>query len=101
MSIKATPVNQDLVVEQAKSLGDQKAKLEIQAEVLERKLEMIKASLAENEELRTKNKELLQEVMKQFEIEWTRRAEFYPNIRLGILTSAAALNAPASPKKEG
>jgi len=35
--------------------------------------------------------------MKLSDEEWSRRGEFYPDIRLEILTASAALNAP--PKK--
>jgi hypothetical protein len=97
VNIKAEIIPQDTVVNQVKELLVQKDGLDIQADVLARKLEQIKASLAENEDLRKKNTELLEQVLKQFEEESLRRAEFHPDIRLAILTSSAALNAP--PKK--
>jgi hypothetical protein len=97
VNIKAEVVPQDTVVNQVKELQTQKSGLDTQAEVLERKLEQIKASLAENDDLRTKNKELLDQVLKQFEEESLRKAEYYPDIRLAVLTASAALNAP--PKK--
>jgi len=97
MSIKADITPQETVVDQVKTLLQQKSELDIQVDVLERKLEAIKASLAENEDFKTKNKELLETMMKLFDEEWNRRGEFYPDIRLEILTASAALNAP--PKK--
>ena len=97
MSIKAEVIPQDTVVNQVKEMQIQKDALEIQADVLSRKLEQIKASLAENEDLRNKNKDLLDQVLKQFDEEWSRRAEYFPDVRLSVLTASAALNAP--PKK--
>ncbi len=97
MNIKAEIIPQDTVVNQVKELLVQKDELDIQSDVLSRKLDQIKASLAENEDLRNKNKALLEQVLKQFEEEALRKAEFYPDIRLGVLTASAALNAP--PKK--
>ena len=58
MNIKAEIIPQDTVVNQVKELLVQKDGLDIQEDVLSRKLEQIKASLAENEDLRNKNKEL-------------------------------------------
>ncbi len=97
MSIKAEIVPQDTVIEQVKTLSLQNNGLETETEVMERKLEAIKASLAENESLKKTNQELLEQVLRLFDEEWMRRAEFFPDIRLEILTSSAALNAP--PKK--
>jgi len=97
MNIKAEIIVQETVVNQVKDLQTQKDGLEVQSGVLERKLEQIKASLAENEELRNKNKSLLEEVLKLFDEEALRKAEYYPDIRLAVLTASAALNAP--PKK--
>ena len=97
MNIKAEIIPQDTVVDQVKTLSKQKEELEVQVDVLERKLEAIKASLAENDDFRSRNKELLEQVLKLSEEEWGRRAQLYPDIRLEILTSSAALNAP--PKK--
>ena len=97
MNIKAEIIPQDTVVNQVKELLVQKDGLDIQEDVLSRKLEQIKASLAENEDLRNKNKELLEQVLKQFAEEDQRKAEFYPDLRLAVLTVSAALNAP--PKK--
>ncbi len=97
MNIKAEVIPQDSVIEQVKTLSLQNNTLETETEVLERKLEAIKASLAENETLKKTNEELLAETLRLFDEEWTRRADFFPDIRLEILTSSAALNAP--PKK--
>ena len=97
MSIKSEVTPQETVVDQVKTLLQQKSELEVQVDVLERKLEAIKASLAENEDFKNKNKELLDQMMKLNDEEWNRRAHFFPDIRLEILTSSAALNAP--PKK--
>ncbi|MBU6153303.1 MAG: hypothetical protein KGP28_03275 [Bdellovibrionales bacterium] len=97
MNIKAEIIPQDAVVNQVKELQSQKNALDTQADVLERRLEQIKASLAENEELRKRNTEILELVLKQVEEEKLRSAEFYPDIRLAVLTVSAALNAP--PKK--
>ncbi|NDG85915.1 MAG: hypothetical protein EBX52_12880 [Proteobacteria bacterium] len=97
MNIKAEIIPQDTVVDQVKTLSKQKEELEVQVDVLERKLEAIQASLAENDDFRNRNKELLVQVLKLSEDEWGRRAQLYPDIRLEILTSSAALNAP--PKK--
>jgi septal ring factor EnvC (AmiA/AmiB activator) len=97
MSIKAEVVSLETIATQTKELQAQKASLETKVDVLDRKIENIKASLAENEDLKKKNQELLEQVLKLFDEEWSRRAEYYPDIRLSILTSSAALNAP--PKK--
>jgi hypothetical protein len=97
LNIKAEIIPQDTIVNQVKELLVQKDGLDIQEDVLSRKLEQIKASLAENEDLRNKNKELLEQVLKQFSEEEQRKAEFHPDIRLAVLTVSAALNAP--PKK--
>ena len=100
MTIKPLAIEQDAIVDQVKELSSEKNNLEVQIEVLERKLENIKASIAENEDLKTKNKILQEQVLKQFEEEWKRRAEYYPDIHLAILMKAAALNAAPPPKKE-
>jgi len=97
VTIKADIIPQDTVVDQVKTLSKQKSELEVQLDVLERKLDALKASLAENDDFRARNKELMEQMMKLFGEEWSRRAQFYPDIRLEILTASAALNAP--PKK--
>ena len=100
MTIKPLAIPQETIVDQVKALSTEKSALEVQIEVLERKLEGIKARIAENEDLKTKNKDLQEQVLKQFEEEWKRRAEYYPDLHLAILTKAAALNAAPPPKKE-
>ena len=97
MSIKAEVIPQEKVVEQVKELSSQKEVLEVQIEVLERRLQSLQASIAENDEFKKKNRDSLEQIMKNFGEECRRKAEFYPDIRLEVLTSAAAQNAP--PKK--
>jgi len=97
MSIKPSLVTQEAVVEQVKLLQTQKDELEVQLDQLEIRLRGIEASLAENEQLRTRNQELLTQVLQNFEDEWTRRAEFFPDLNRRILESAATL--VAAPKK--
>jgi hypothetical protein len=97
MSIKAEIIVQESVAEQAKDLLAQKENLTVQVDVLERKLEHIKASIAENDEFKRKNQELLAAVLAQFQEEWNRKQTHFPDIRLEVLTASASLNAP--PKK--
>ncbi len=94
MTAKSEIIPQEAVVDQVKTLSKQKDELEVHAEVLERKLEAIQASISENDELRNQNAALMEQTLKLFEDEWGRRAQFYPDIRLEILTVSAALNAP-------
>ncbi len=98
-TVKAQVKPQDTVVAEVKELLAKKASLETQTEVMSRKVESIKASLAENETLKKKNQELLEEVLNLFREEWIRRGSYYPDIRQQILEKSASLNAPPAPKK--
>ncbi len=97
--VKVQVKAQDTVVAEVKELLAKKVSLETQTEVMGRKVESIKASLAENETLKKKNRELLDAVLKLFQEEWVRRGSYYPDIRQQILEKSASLNAPPAPKK--
>lgn len=97
MSTQAVLITQEAVVDQVKLLETQKAEMEVELEQLENKLRSIEASLAENEQLRTKNQEMLNQTLQNFEEEWNRRPSHFPDIFLKTLESAAAL--VAAPKK--
>jgi hypothetical protein len=97
--IKVEVKVQDTVVAEVKELLARKAALETQAEVMGRKVDAIKVSIAENESLKKKNQELLSQVLNLFQEEWNRRGTFYPDIRQQILEKSASLNAPPAPKK--
>jgi hypothetical protein len=97
--IKAEVKVQDAVVAEVKELLARKAALETQTEVMARKVESIKVSLAENESLKKKNQELLSQVLNLFQEEWVRRGSYYPDIRQQILEKSASLNAPPAAKK--
>ena len=91
MSLKAVLITQEAVVDQVKQLETQKS------EMLENKLRNIEASLAENEQLRVKNQELLNQTLQNSEEEWNRQSTHFPDIYRKVLESAAAL--VATPKK--
>ena len=97
MSMKAVLITQEAVVDQVKQLETQKSEMEVELEVLENRLRGIEASLAENEQLRNKNLDLLNQTLQNFEEEWNRRTSHFPDIHRRILESAAAL--VATPKK--
>jgi SMC interacting uncharacterized protein involved in chromosome segregation len=97
MSVKPSVISQEAVVEQVKLLQAQKADLEVQLDQLQIKLKNIEASIAENDDLRSKNKTMLEQCFSQFDEEWKRRAEYFPDIRLNVLNAASTLVAP--PKK--
>ncbi len=97
MSVKPTLISQDAVVEQVKLLQTQKEEMETQLDQLEIKLKHIEASIAENDSLKTKNKQLLEQSVALFQEEWKRCADYFPEIRLKVLSSSADLVAP--PKK--
>jgi hypothetical protein len=97
MTTKPVLITEEMVAEQAKLLATQKAELEITLDQLEIRLRSIEASLAENENLRNKNQEFLTRVLQNFEDEWNRRSDYFPDIHLRMLESTAALVAP--PKK--
>lgn len=90
---------QDAVVAEVKELLARKDVLETQTEVMARKVDSIKISIAENESLKKKNQELLTRVLTLFQEEWVRRGAYYPDIRQQILEKSASLNAPPAPKK--
>ena len=97
MSLKAVLITQEAVVDQVKQLETQKAEMEVEFEQLENKLRNIEASLAENEQLRVKNQELLNQTLQNSEEEWNRQSTHFPDIYRKVLESAAAL--VATPKK--
>ena len=97
MSVKAILITQESVVDQVKQLETQKREMELELEQLGNKLRSIEASLAENEQLRTKNQDLLNQTLQNFEEEWNRRSSHFPDIHRKILESAATL--VATPKK--
>jgi ABC-type branched-subunit amino acid transport system ATPase component len=97
MSIKPPLIDQEAVVEQVKLLKIQKSQMEVELEQLENKLRSIEASLAENDRLRTRNQTLLDQVMTNFDEEWKRRAEFFPDLHRRVLEAAASLVAPPKP----
>ncbi len=98
MSFSAAPVlPQEKVVEQVKGLGQQRDQLRIQLEQMEYRLKSIETSLAENDQLRAKVRELLVASNKLFEDEWSRHFEFFPDIHLRAVEDMVNLLAP--PKK--
>jgi hypothetical protein len=98
MSVKPDTVTQAQVIDQVKGLGAQKYKLEVQIELMEKRLKLIEASLAENDTLAERVKTLLAESLSLFEDEWNRKTEFYPDIRLASMEQALIAIQP--PKKK-
>jgi hypothetical protein len=92
MSLKPDAVTQAQVIDQVKGLGEQKYKIEVQIELMEKRLKLIEASLAE------RVKTLLAESLSLFEDEWKRKTEFYPDIRLASMEQALIAIQP--PKKK-
>ena len=97
MTFKPDIVTQNQIVDQVKGLIEQRYKLQVQEEQLERKLKLIETSLAENDHLTEKVNALLAESLALFEEEWKHRNEFYPDIWLASLEQA--MNAVQSKKK--
>jgi hypothetical protein len=98
MSLKPDAVTQAQVIDQVKGLGEQKYKIEVQIELMEKRLKLIEASLAENDTLAERVKTLLAESLSLFEDEWKRKTEFYPDIRLASMEQALIAIQP--PKKK-
>jgi hypothetical protein len=99
MNFKIDVVPQEQVAEQVKGLTEQRDKLLLQIEQLERKHQLIEASLAENGVLTERVKALLAESAALFEEEWKRKSTYYPDIWLAVLEKAAALTQSDSSKK--
>lgn len=97
---KAPIIQQDTVVEQVKEMTAQKKQLEIQVDILTARLKMIESSLSENDILKKKCAELLAESLKLQREEWKRRATYYPDIRLQLLSKALEVIAPPQQKKK-
>jgi TolA-binding protein len=96
MSLKPPIIAQDQLVEQTQHMSQQKDQLENSLDLLQHKLEQIEHSIGENDHLKTKVKELMDQSLGMFQTEWKRRFEFYPEIRLKVLEKTVALVAPAA-----
>lgn len=94
MSLKPPIITQDQLMEQVQHMDQQKQQLESSLSLLRHKLELIEKSVGENDHLRAKVQELMNLSYQNFEAEWKRRTEYYPEIRLKILEKAIDLLAP-------
>ena len=98
MTFKPEIVPQTQVVEEIRGLTDQREKLRVQAEQLEHKLKLVEASLAENDHLAVRVKELMAESLALFEDEQKRKSEYYPDLWLSAMEQALIAVVPP-PKK--
>ena len=81
MSFVPPVTPQTQVVEQIKALTDQKVLLDSRLRHSEEKLKLIEASLSENENLKARVRELLDQSLGFFQEEWSRKSEYFPDIR--------------------
>ena len=98
MTLKPNVITQEQVVEQMLALVPQKQALDSTLAQLEKRIHLIENSLKENDQPRTQVKELIHISLEHFNVEWKRKSDFFPEIRLAILQKTLELAAPA-PKK--
>ena len=100
MSLKPPVITQEQLIEQVQHLTQQTQQIETNLELLQHKLKQIEHSIGENDTLKHKIEGLTLQSIQLFEIEWKRRAEYYPEIRLKVIEKARDLIAPAAPEKK-
>lgn len=98
MSMKPAIITAAQVSEQTNKLTKSVWELTLTVRQLEKRLAAIERSLAENDQLRATVLKMRDESLALFQAEWRKRKEFYPDIRLNIITKAAELLTP--PKKD-
>ena len=98
MTFTAPVLPQDKVIEQVKGLSQQRNQLKSQLAQLEAKLQSIESSLGENDQLKAKVHELLTASYKNYEEEWKRHFEYFPEIHLRAVNDMVAI---LKPKKKG
>lgn len=96
--IKPPIITATEVAEQTKNLLRTEREMQLTVRQLENRLVAIERSLAENETLRKAVKAMREESFSQFQIEWRKRKELYPDIRYGVISKTVELLTP--PKKD-
>ena len=98
MSFSPPIIPQAQVIEQIKGLTTQQDHLLSQIRLAEEKLRLIQASLSENEALKARIHELMDQSLGFFQEEWMRKSEYFPDIRMLSLMKAVELVAPPTKK---
>ena len=80
--------------EQNKGLTSQKDQLNARLRQSEEKLRLIEASLNENDALKAKVRELLDQSLGFFQEEWKRKSDYFPDIRTQSLLKLVELISP-------
>jgi hypothetical protein len=86
--VKRDPLTTEQIAALSLELEKKKQALESSIVALRDKAHRIEVSLKENELIRQQAQELLNESLGYFQTEWTRKSEFYPEIRASILQKA-------------
>lgn len=98
MSMKPPVITAAQVADQTKNLLKSERDMRLTVRQLENRLVAIERSLAENETLRKSVKTMRDESFGQFQIEWRKRKELYPDIRFAVISKTVELLTP--PKKD-
>ena len=91
MSLPVDIISSTQVTEQIKGLTEQRYKLQIHVEQMEKRLHLIEASLVENEHRAERVRILLSESLALFEEERLRKESHYPDIWKNSLEQALAM----------
>ena len=94
MSVVPLIIPQAQVIEQIKGLTAQKDQLNARLRQSEEKLRLIEHSLNENDALKAKVGELLDQSLGFFQEEWKRKSDYYPDIRAQSLLKLVELIIP-------
>lgn len=98
MSLKPTVITAAQVAEQTQKLTKTTWEMTLTVRQLEKRLAAIERSLAENDHLKAAVLKMRDESLGLFQTEWRKRKEFYPDVRLAIVTKVVELLTP--PKKD-
>jgi hypothetical protein len=98
MSMKPPVITTVQVSEQTNNLMKTERDMQLTVRQLETRLAAIERSLAENETLRNVVRKQREDSFGQFQLEWRKRKDLFPDIRFAIITKTVELLTP--PKKD-